>query len=64
MTHLTEYSSVGRSDTLDSLDGGIGIVANIHCGVAVKVNVLCSDLTVLCKLLDKACGSYEASLAV
>ena len=36
----------------------------IHCGIAVKVNVLCSYLTVVSKLLNETCRSYEASLAV
>ena len=64
VTHLTEYTAVGGCDTFNGTDGVVGIEENVACGVAVKVNVLCCDLTVFCKL-GKKCGvAEEAAFAV
>ena len=64
MSHLTEYTSVGGGDTLDSVHGVIGIEVDIGSGVSVKVNVLSCYLSVSRKLTNKAFGCDEAALTV
>jgi len=64
VSHLTEHTAVGRGDTLDSVHGIVGIEANVACNVAVKINVLCGDLTVFGKLVDKIVGGQESAFAV
>ena len=64
VTHLTEYSSVGRGDTLDSEGGAVGVVLNVVGSVAVKVDVLGCDLTVLDKLCYRLVCSEELTFTV
>ena len=64
VTHLTDNSSVGRGDALDRPNGVVGIEVNILGRIARKVNVLCHDLSVLCKCLDRFLVAKESTLAV
>ena len=51
MTHFTEYSAVGRGDTLDCIHGIVGVKANVAGCVALEVNILGRDLSVFNKRL-------------
>ena len=48
VTHLAENSAVGRGNALDSEQRTVGVEGGVHGGIALQVNVLGGDLTVLC----------------
>ena len=64
VAHLTENSSVGRCNTFYCIVRVVGIEVNISRRLAVKVNILRSNLSVFNKLLDKLFGSYKSTFAV
>ena len=64
VAHLTEYSSVGRGNTFYRKCRIVGLVSDIVGGVAIKINVLCCDLSVCRKLAEKRLITEESSLSV
>ena len=64
VSHLTEYTAVRRGDTLDSTDRAVGVEVDVCGSLAVKVYILCSDLSVFSQLLDKLSGGEELTFTV
>ena len=64
MAHLTEHTTVGRGDTLNSGGGVVGIVLDVVGHVAVQIHVLGRDLSVLGERTDGGLISQEATLTV
>ena len=64
VSHLTEDKSVGRGDTLDREAGIVRVIENIRGRLAVKINVLRCDLSVLGKFENELVGGKESTLTV
>ena len=64
VAHLTEDTAIGRSDTLDSKQGAVGVEGSVHGGVAVQVHILGGDLTVLGQFQSQLLACEEAAFAV
>ena len=62
VTHLTEYTAVGRCDTFDRHHRAVGVEVYVISGVAVHIHVLCCDLTVCRKLSYDLIGSLLCDL--
>ena len=64
MSHLAEDQSVVGDDTLNGVEGAVGVVFGVHAHLAVLVTVLERDLAVLKKLFGQRLRHYELALAV
>lgn len=53
VTHLTQYTTIGRKQTFDGEGRAVGVVLNIVCRVAVLIYILCENLTVFCQLTQR-----------
>ena len=60
VAHLTKDTAIGRGDPLHRVDRTVGVIKNVHGGIALIIHILGGDLTVFhqlgkeCILADKA----------
>ena len=64
VSHLAENSATGAGDSLDRKEGAVGVVPDVHAGIAAGIAVLGGDLSVGGKFTDLIPGGVELSLPV
>ena len=64
VAHLTEDTAIGRGDAFNGPNGTIGVEVHIHGGVAGKIHILGSDLSVGSQLVQQFFGAQEAAFKI
>jgi len=64
MAHLAEHAAVRAGNALNGQHRPVGVVAHIHGGHAVQVNILGGNLAVVDQLLQQAVIADKAAFAV
>ena len=64
MSHFAQNSAVRAGDAFDCADRTVGIECNVAGGLALEVNILGRDLSVLYECIKHLIAYYKTSLAM